>query len=256
MAMNTPPTRTSVPMDPMRKTALTAGLLYLATFVFSIPALGFYDGVLNNPDFVLGAGGDGGVLWGGLFEIITALTCIGTAVALYPVVKRYSQTNAVGFVASRVLEASMIFVGVVAVLGVYTLRQEFAGSTGTDASSLVIAGRSLVAVKDWTFLLGPGVMASVNAFFLATVMYRSGLVPRIIPTIGLVGAPLLLASSAATLFGLHDQVSGTSLIATIPIATWEFSLGVWMTVKGFKTARPTDDAPPVAETPAYSGAAA
>src|ERR687894_1124268 len=117
---------TKPPMDPTRKAALAAGLFYIATFVFSIPALGLYDGVVNDPNFVLGAGSDQGVLWGGLIEILTALTGIGTAVALYSVIKRYGPGRAVGFVACRTLEAAMIFAGVLAVLAIYTLRQDFA----------------------------------------------------------------------------------------------------------------------------------
>jgi hypothetical protein len=230
--MATAPTTSPVPMDPMRKTALAAGLLYLATFVLSIPALGLYDNVVNNPDFVLGAGNDNGVLWGALLEVITGLACIGTAVVLYPVVKRYSSNGALGFVASRVLEAALIFVGVVSVLSVFTLRQEYAGS---DETAAVTAAQSLVAIKDWTFLLGPGLLPAVNALCLATVLYRSRLVPRIIPIIGLAGAPILLASFAATLFGAYEQVSSPALLAALPIAIWEFSLGLWLTVKGFKT---------------------
>ncbi len=241
-------------MSPLRKTALAAGLLYIATFVFSIPALGFYDGVLNNPDFVLGAGSDSGVLWGALFEVITALTGIGTAVVLYPVIKRHGPTGAIGFVASRTLEAAMIFVGVISLLGVYTLRQDLAG---TDAAGLTTTADALVAVKDWTFLLGPGLMAAINALCLATVLYRSRLVPRIIPTIGLIGAPILLASSTATLFGAWDQVSAPALLCALPIAAWEFSLGVWLTVKGFRTS-PITEIPAPAATPdrVPSGAAA
>jgi hypothetical protein len=229
------------PMSPMRKTALAAGLLYIATFVFSIPALGFYDGVLNNADFVHGAGNDSGVLWGALFEILTALTGIGTALVLYPVFKRHGPTGAIGFVASRTLEAAAIFVGVMSVLGVYTLRQDFAGS---DPAGLDAAAGALVAVKDWSFLLGPGVMAVINALCLATVLRRSELVPRIIPTIGLVGAPILLASDVATLFGAWEQVSATAMLMALPIATWEFSLGVYMTVKGFKPVGDAEDVRP------------
>jgi hypothetical protein len=250
-------TRTKPPMDPMRKTALAAGLFYLGTFVFSIPALGLYDGVVNDPDFVLGAGSDQGVLWGGLLEVLTALTGIGTAVALYPVIKRYGAGRALGFVAARVLEASMIFAGVLAVLSVFTLRQDLAGAAGTDTGALTTAAHTLVAVKDWTFLLGPGLMPVVNALCLATIMYRSRLVPRIIPTVGLVGAPLLLASSTATLFGAWDQVSSAALLMALPIAAWELSLGVYMTVKGFTPPAVADGsvevAPPAAS---FSTAAA
>ena len=220
-------------MDPTRKAALVAGLFYIGTFVFSIPALGLYDGVVNDPNFVLGAGSDQGVLWGGLIEVLTGLTGIGTAVALYAVLKRHGPDPPVGFVASRTLEAAMIFTGVVAVLAVYTLRQDFAG--GTDTASLTTTASALVAVKDWTFLLGPGVMPAINALCFATILYQSRLVPRWIPTVGLIGAPLLLASSTGTLFGAWEQVSSTALVLALPIATWELSVGIYMTVKGFKT---------------------
>ncbi len=238
---------TKIPMDPARKAALAAGLFYIGTFVFSIPALGLYDGVVNNPNFVLGAGGDQGVLWGALIEILTALTGIGTAVALYPVIKRHGPGRAVGFVASRTLEAATIFTGVLAVLAIYTLRQDFTGATDTAALTTTASG--LVAVKDWSFLLGPGIMASVNALCFATIMYQSRLVPRWIPTLGLIGGPLLFASSIATLFGAWDQVSSPALLMALPIATWEFSVGVYMTFKGFRTPPATDAGATVVPAP-------
>jgi hypothetical protein len=221
-----------VPMDPMRKTALVAGVLYLVTFVGSIPALPLYHNILHNPNYVLGGASDTGVLWGAVGEVICALAGIATAVALYPVAKRHSQTASLGFVTSRVIEASMIFVGVLSVLSLVTLHK--AGASSADAASMVSTGRSLVALHDWTFLLGPGVMPAVNALCIGTVMYRTGLIPRLIPTIGLIGAPLLLASALATLFGAWAQVSGPATLFAFPIAAWEFSFGVWMAVKGFK----------------------
>ncbi len=227
------------PMDRTRKAALYAGLFYLGTFLFSIPALALYDGVVNDTAFVLGAGSSQGVLWGGLIEILTALTGIGTAVALYPVIKRHGPGRAIGFVASRTLEAAMIFVGVLSVLTVFTLRQDFAGTSG-DTTALTTTASAFVALKDWTFLLGPGLMPVINALCLATILYRSRLVPRIIPTIGLIGAPLLLISSTATFFGAWDQVSSAAFLFALPIAAWEFSVGVYMVVKGFR-AVPTSD---------------
>lgn len=243
-------------MTPLRRTAFVAGILYLVTFAASIPALVLYDDVLNNPDFVLGAGSAGGVAWGALLEVITGLAGIGTAVALYPVVRRQSETAALGFVAARVLEASMILVGAIALLAALTLRQDVAGTAGADAGSLVTTGHSLVAVHDWTFLFGPGVIPVANALLLGSIMYRSRLVPRIIPTIGLIGAPILLASSTATLFGVYDQVSAWATLAALPIAGWEFSLGVWMVVKGFKPSRITQGSTVPDQTPAFQGAAA
>ena len=242
-------TRTAKPpMDPTRKAALAAGLFYIGTFVFSIPALGLYDGVLNDPNFVLGAGSDQGVLWGGLIEVLTALTGIGTAVALYPVIKRHGPGRAVGFIASRTLEAAMICAGVLAVLAVYTLRQDVTG--GTDTAALTTTASGLVAVKDWSFLLGPGIMPAISALCFATIMYQSRLVPRWIPTVGLIGAPLLLASSTATLFGAWDQVSSPSLLMVLPIATWELSVGIYMTVKGFRTPPATNGDTNVVASPA------
>lgn len=228
-------------MDTTRKAALYAGLFYIGTFVFSIPALGLYKGVLDDPNFVLGAGSDQGVLWGALIEVLTGLTGIGTAVALYVVLKRYAPARAIGFVASRTLEAATIVTGVVAVLVVYTLRQH-----GGDPAALTTTADALVAVKDWTFLMGPGVMASINALCFATIMYQTRLVPRWIPTLGLIGAPLLLASSTGTLFGSWEQVSGVGLAMALPIAVWELSVGVYMTVKGFRT--PPTDIEPNAES--------
>lgn len=253
-------TRTTTPtrpaMTPMRKTALAAGVLYLLTFVTSIPALGLYDDVLNNPDFVLGAGSDSGVLWGAFLELFAGLTCIGTAVVLYRVIRRDRESAAIGFVAARTLEAGMIFVGALSLLSVVTLRQDVAGTTGADPASLVTTARSLVAVHDWTFLFGPGFLPVVNALCLATVLYRTRLVPRIIPMIGLIAAPILFVSSTATLFGVHDQVSSTALLGALPIAAWEFSLGVWLTVKGFKFSAITEEPARSATPPAHDHIAA
>jgi hypothetical protein len=157
---------------------------------------------------------------------------------LVSVVKRQNEALALGFVTSRVLEAAIIVGGVVSLLSVVTLRQDLAGAAGADAASLVTTGQSLVAIRDWTFLLGPGLMAGVNALLLGSLMYRSGLVPRVIPVLGLIGAPLLLASTTATLFGIHDQLSPVATIAVLPVALWELSLGVWLVVKGFKASPP------------------
>ena len=228
-------TSTPAPMTPMRKTALVAGLAYIATFVFSIPVkFGFWADVLDEPGFVLGAGNDTTVLWGALFEVLTAFAGIATAVALYAVARRHSERASLGFVTSRVLEAAMIFVGVLSILAVSTLRHEVAVTGGADTNALLTARHSLVAIHDWTFLIGPGLMSAVNALLIGSVMYRSRLLPRWIPTLGLVGAPLLLGSCIAILFGAWEQISGPAMLLTLPIAVWEFSFGVYMTVKGFK----------------------
>ena len=234
----TPTVRTSAarraPMDSTRKIALVAGTFYLITFVASIPALILLGPVLDNSDYIVSSGADTQVLWGCFLDMVNALACVGTAVTLFPVVKRQNEATALGFVTTRVLEAAIIMIGVVSLLSVVTLRQELGGATGADAATLVTTGQALVAIRDWTFLLGPSLMAALNALLLGSLMYRSGLVPRIIPTMGLIGAPLLLAATIATLFGYNEQISVWSGIATLPVAAWELSLGVYMVVKGFK----------------------
>jgi len=222
-----------VPPGFARRTALVAGAFYLVTFVASIPAAVLLGPVLNNPRYVVSAGADTRVLWGCFLDMVNALACIGTAVTLFPVVKRQNEATALGFVAARLLEAAIILIGVVSLLAVVTLRQDLAGASGANAEALVSTGRSLVVVRDWTFLLGPGLMPGINALLLGSLMYSSRLVPRIIPTLGLVGGPLLIAGTIATFFGYTEQVSVWSAIGTLPVAAWELSLALWMIVKGF-----------------------
>jgi hypothetical protein len=209
-----------------RRTALVAGALYLLTFV-SIPTLSLYRSV-RDPNFIVGPGPDAGVFVGGILELIVGLACIGTAVALYPVVKRQNEGVALGFVGTRVLEAGTIFVGVACLLSVVTLRQ-----AGGGAGALV-TGQALVAMYDRMFLVGQSFLPAVNALLLGSLLYQSRLVPRALPIIGFVGAPLLVASDIAVLFDLVGRTAPPAALAATPIALWEFSLGVWLVVKGFK----------------------
>ena len=225
-----------VPVDTTRKTSLVAGAFYLITFAASIPALFLLGPVLNNPDYIVGAGPDTGVILGCFLDVVTALAGVGSAVTLFSVVKRQHEGFALGFVTTRLMEAAVILIGVVSLLAVVTLRQNLAGTAGADHASLVAVGQSLVSVRNWTFLLGPNLMAALNAMLLGTLMYRSRLVPRLIPTVGLVGGVLLLVDVTAIFFGSYELGSAWHGIAAAPIFAWELSLGVWMVVKGFKPA--------------------
>jgi hypothetical protein len=218
-------------MTGIRKTALAAGLLYLITFVSSIPALFLLSPVLHHADYIISGGADTRVVWGCLLDVVNALSAIGTAVALFPVVKRQNEGLALGFVMSRMLEGAVVLIGVVSLLAIVTLRQN---PSGADPATLLATGHSLVAVRDWTFLLGPGLMPAFNALLLGTLMYRSRLVPRLIPLTGLIGAPLLLAADLATLFGHNSQTSTASFFLTLPVAAWELAIGLYMTIKGFR----------------------
>jgi hypothetical protein len=207
-------------MSPNRKTALVAGICYLLTFV-SIPTIALY-GPVHHPGYITGSGPDTVVLVGGILELIVALAGIGTAVALYPMVKRQNQGLALGFVGSRVLEAATIFVGVAFLLSVVALRQAGIGS--------LIAGQILVILYERIFLIGQSLMPAVNALLLGLLLYQSRLVPRALPVLGFIGAVSLLVSWYGTLFGFIGQGSTASGLMALPIALWEFSL----VTKGFK----------------------
>src|SRR5213082_719921 len=216
-----------VPMDSLRKTALVAGVLYLLTFV-SIPTLFLYVPV-HDPKYIVGPGPDTGVILGGILEMIVALAGIGTAVALYPVVKRQNEGVALGFVGTRTLEGGAILAGVACILSLVTLRQ-----AGAGADSL-ITSHALITMYDRIFLLSQSFIPAVNALLIGSLLYQSRLVPRALPLLGFTGAALLVTGDVAVLFGLIGQHASTTGLFAIPIAVWEFSLGVYLVVKGFRT---------------------
>lgn len=224
-----------VPMDTMRKTALVAGILYLITFI-SIPTLALFGPVKTDPTFIISAGSDADILVGVFLELIVALAGIGTALALFSVVRRQQEGFALGFVTSRVVEAAMIFMGVVSLLGIVALRQP--GATGMEATSLTTVGSALVTGYNGATLLGQSLMPAFNALFLGTLLYRSGLVPRALPVLGLIAAPILVTATLLTMFGAVEQYSDISGLTAIPIAVWEFSLGLYLVFKGFRATAP------------------
>jgi hypothetical protein len=223
-----------VPVASPRKVAIAAGVFYLITHVTSVGALILNGPVLNSAGYIVGSGPDTRVLLGAFFEVILAFAVFGTAVTLFPIVRRQNEGVALGYVGLRTLEAGIIAVGVVSLLAVVTLRQ--AGIAGTDQATLVTVGRALVAVHNWTFLVGPGFTSGVNTVLMAYLLYKTGLVPRFIPVLGLVGGPLVFASATAVLFGLFGQYSVWSAIASLPEFAWELTLALWLIAKGFSAA--------------------
>ncbi len=242
MPISSTPGRTRTTTERRARThALAGGLLYLLTFASSFPAAALLRSMLDDPGFVLGRGSSASVLAACALDLVNALAAIGTAVALYPVIRRWTPTSAIGFVTSRSFEAAVISIGVMSLLGVVTLRSEVGAAT--DPDTLVTVARSMVAVRDWTFLIGPGLMASFNAVLLGTALYRSRLVPRAIPVLGLVGAPMLLLNTAATFLNGNEAVLPWAVLGVAPIFLWELSLGLWLTFKGFS--RPLSGLDPI-----------
>lgn len=209
-----------------RKIARASGILYLLTFIL-VPIGFLYRSILNDPNYIIGAGPDTPVVIGGILEIIVALAGIGTAAALYPVLKRQNEGVALSFVGSRVLEASTIFADVVCLLAVVTLRR---AGVGAEA---VVTGKALVALYG-LFRLGQNLLPAVNDILLGSLLYPRRLVPRVLPVLGFIGAPLLIANTIVFMFGITSGPLFTlTLLGVIPIALFEFILGVWLIVKGF-----------------------
>jgi hypothetical protein len=218
----------------MRKTALAVGVLFILTFVTSIAGALAYGPVLSDPNYITGAGADTRVFAGAFLELLLIITNIGCAVVLFPLLKRQNETLALGYVTARLVECAFIGIGLLSLLTIVTLRQ---GAAAADAGSLLVVGKSLVALHNWTFLLGPDFADGIGTgMILGWLMYRSGLVSRRMALFGVIGGPLLAASGIAVLLGVIPQGSAWQGIATIPEIVWEAFLGLWLTFKGFRQA--------------------
>jgi hypothetical protein len=220
-----------------QKRARVFGVLYLITFATSIPALALYQPVLDHPVlYIAGAGHDTQILLAALLELLLIIANIGTAVVIFPILRRQNEELALGYVTARLIECTFILVGILSVLGIITLRNQVAGpSEGTVAYTLA-------AIKDWTFLLGPGwVVGWGNGLILGYLMYRSELVPRPAAILGLIAGPLIIVTGTAIMFTGNDPsdtLRSLQGLATIPEFLWELFLGVYCTFKGFRPSSP------------------
>jgi hypothetical protein len=212
-------------MSSIRKTAFAAGALYLLSFV-SIPTLFLYN-PLRDSNYILGHGSNTAIIVGAILEVIVAVAGMGTAVALFPVVKRRNEGVALGFVGSRTLEGAGILAGVACVLSLVTLQQSAVGTSG------LATGHALITMYDRIFMLSQSFFPALNALLIGSLLYKTRLVPRVLPLLGFVGAALLVTQDGAVIFGLAGQ-HGAITALSFPIAIWEFSLGVYLVVKGFR----------------------
>ncbi len=238
-----------------QKRARWFGVLYLVTFVTSIPALLLYEPALRDPvGYIAGGGHDKRILLGGVLELLLIVANIGTAVVIVPIMRRQFEELSIGYVTARLFECTFILVGIVAMVGIITLHKESAvGNEGSIAYSLA-------ALKDWTFLLGPGwVVGWGNGLLLGYMMYRTQLVPRAWTWLGLVGGPLIIISGTVVIFGGDHGAGAFQGLATIPEGLWELSLGVYCTIWGFRREAPilSDSGPSLpGSVPILSGGAA
>ena len=230
-------------MNLYRPTAVAAGVFFLLTEVGAIAGVILYRPIRNVADYITGAGPDGSILLGLLFELLLVIAAVGTAVTLYPILKRQHEGLAMAFVAARVLEAAVILVGTLSLLTIVSLRQQFAGTIAADPATLSTIGSALVALRDWTYLFGPNFALGAASLFLAWLMYSSRLVPRGIAVLGLVGGALISLSAIAVMLGFYGQFSTLGLVVALPVFAWELSLAGWLIVKGVQPVSILD-APP------------
>jgi hypothetical protein len=224
----------ATPADPTRRAATIVGWLFVVTYITSIAAKVALYPPLFDGNYVTGPGQDTRVLWGALSEAILIIANIGTATAMYTVIKRRYPNLALSFVAARIMESVFIGVGILCVLSVVTLRQDYAGSH--SPAGLAAVGDALLVMQQWTFNLGPAFVVGVgNGCILGFIMYRTGLVPRRLAMFGLVGGPLIIATGSAAILGLIEPDGAIQNLSAAPEFIWELGLGIYLIVKGFKT---------------------
>ena len=245
--------RKGISLD-IQKTARIFGWLFIATFVTSIGAkILFVSGVggtFDQLEFTPGSLSETTVYVAAILEFLLIVANIGTAVVLYPIVKRQSEGLALGYVTARVVECTFILVGLMSVLSLVSVNDALAGATGAEAAALTAQGNSLAATYDWAFLFGPGLVVGFgNGLILGYLMYRSGLVPRRMAMFGLVGGPLLILSFGLILFGVYENGSGPAFLLALPEIIWEASIGIYAAWKGFRPSSITQTADLREETP-------
>jgi hypothetical protein len=222
-------------MTSFRKTALVGGILYLVTFVGSIASALLVGPALNDPSYVLGAGADQQIGLGAIFELVNVFGLIGCGIAFFSVVRKVHEGLAIGYLATRLFEGAIITVSVISLLSVITLRQQVAA--GADGESLAPVAAALVAVRNWAIVIGSN-MAPFNALMLGTALYRARLVPRWMPALGLVGAPILISFVIGLILGVAQVGTVFHVVAVMPFFIWELVLGLWLTFKGFNENSP------------------
>jgi hypothetical protein len=227
----------ALPTPGERRAASWAGWFMALTFITSIPALLLYHSILHDHNYILGTGSKGRVEFAAFLEVLLIVANIGVAVVMFPILKRQNERMALGYVASRILEAATIVVGVIALLAILTLRHDLAASIGGNGGSLVIAGRTLVAVHDWSFLIGPGFIVGVNDVLLGYLMYSTGLMPPRLALFGLVGGPLIFIGKTLVVFGAFGIYSSAAGVFAIPVFIFEASFAIYLIVKGFRPSR-------------------
>ena len=219
-----------------RANAILTGIFYIIATSTAILALPFYEPVLFQADYLtMGAGQAQSVVFGALCELFVVCSAAGTAIMLFPYVRRYNESLGLAYLCFRWTEAILILVGLVSVLAMVTLSQSYSSAVSPDTAAYQVSGSTLKAIHDWTFILGPNFMLGINTFIYSTVFYRTNLIPKKIAVFGIVGAVLIFIAALLEMFGVIQQISIEGALLAFPIFLYEMILAGRLIVKGFNT---------------------
>ena len=223
-------------MNANRDTAIIVGVLYILAAVTAIIGFALYQPILNNAEYIIkGSANETQIVWGAFNELILAFSVIGISVMMFPIINKENESLAIGYVCFRLLEAILIIIGIIGLLSIITLSQEYRTAVTPNASSYITAGKLLVTLHNWTFMLGPNLALGSSTLMMSYFLYDSKLVPRVISILGLAGGFLILVCALLVMFGVFLQVSEWGAILAIPVFAYEMSLAVWLIVKGFNS---------------------
>lgn len=223
-------------MDSNRKNEIIVGVLFILAAVTAIIGLALYQPILNDADYIVKASAnETQVIWGAFCELILAFSVIGIAVMMYPILNKENESIAIGYVCFRLLEATIIILGIIILLSVVTLNQEFAKAVNPNVISFLTAGQLLITIHNWTFLFGPNLALGPGTLMMSYILYNSKLVPRFIYILGLIGGPLIFLCAVLVMFGVFLQISIWGLLLAIPVFAYEMTLAIWLIVKGFNS---------------------
>ncbi|PYI54548.1 DUF4386 domain-containing protein [Paenibacillus flagellatus] len=221
-------------MNSIRKSSIIVGVLFLLAAVTAVIGLVLYDPILNGPDYMTrGAEHANRIILGAIMELVLVVSAIGTATTMFPLLRTYNETIALWHVCFRFLEAVVITIGIISVLSLLTLSREYVAAGAPDIASFQPSGTVLKAIHDWTFMIGPNFLLGVNTIMYSYIFYKSGLVPRFIPVLGITGSILVFAASLLEMFGVFPQLSVWGALMSLPVAANEMTLAVWLLAKGF-----------------------
>ncbi len=219
-------------MDSYRKTSIIVGVLFITATVTSILGGSLISSVIDSPDdFLNVSSNENQIIIGCLLVLVDALAVIFIAILVFPILKKYNEGLALGYIGLRIFEGVVFIIGVISILAILTLSQEYvAGTLEAPYSQGLVA--LLLGVYDWSWLVGPLIFFALSTLPFYYLLYQSKLIPQWLSGWGLIGGILVTLFGLLAMFGF-DTTSTISMFLFLPIAVQEMALAVWLIVKGF-----------------------